>query len=387
MVPQSQVSARRARGQSTQLRGWLRSELALFVAGAVALAFLLGGDGWLRDLSSPWRSLTAFAGLFALIMWTAHAVVRHSEHLAERLGEPYGTLLLTLSVISIEIFTISMVMLKGANNPTLARDAMLAVVMIVLNGLLGLALLLGGLRHKEQQYNLQGAGAFLSVTIALAVLGLIVPNYTGPRRHPMFGFPLEVFLITVAIGLYLLFLVIQTTRHRHYFVAADFENDVAAAHSERVVDQRPVAFHLVLLIALLMLVIFLAEKLATLIDVGLEVLHAPSALGGLVVAILVLTPEGLGGIRAAMGNQMQRAVNILLGSALATLSLTIPAVLIVGLATDHAVILGVEPADQAMLLLSLMVAVVTFSSGRTNILQGAVHLILFLAFLMLTLRG
>jgi len=387
MVPQSPVSARRAKGQSTQLRQWLRSEAALFAAGAVALAFLLGGDGWLRDASSPWRSLGAFAGLFALVMWNAHAVVRHSEHLAERLGEPYGTLLLTLAVISIEIFTISMVMLKGENNPTLARDAMLAVVMIVLNGLLGLALLLGGLRHKEQQYNLQGAGAFLSVTIALAVLGLILPNYTGPAHRPMFGLPLEVFLITVAIGLYLLFLTIQTTQHRHYFVAADIQNEVEAVNSERVVDRRPMAFHLILLMALLILVIFLAEKLATLINVGLEVLHAPSALGGLVVAILVLTPEGLGGIRAALANQMQRAVNILLGSALATLSLTIPAVLIVGLATGHAVILGVEPADQAMLLLSLMVAVVTFSSGRTNILQGAVHLILFLAFLMLAMRG
>jgi Ca2+:H+ antiporter len=293
-------------------------------------------------------------------------------------------LILTLSVISIEIFTVSAVMLKGEVNPTLARDTMFAVIMVVVNGLIGLALLLGGWKHHEQQYNLRGTSAFLSVMVVLAVLGLVMPNYTHATANLAFALPQEVFLILVSIGIYVLFLVTQTTRHRSYFVLEDVDSN---RHSQPLAHAgKRVALHTSLLVAYLTLVIFLAEKLATLINVGLEVLQAPPTLGALLVAVLILCPEGLGAVRAALANDMQRSVNILLGSALSTLALTIPAVLIVGLAVGHPVILGLEGADQTMLLLSLLVSVITFASGRTNILQGAVHLILFFAYLLLVLR-
>ncbi|MEO8630076.1 MAG: calcium:proton antiporter [Betaproteobacteria bacterium] len=373
---------------STALAHLVKTEALFLTALAVVLGFLALGDDWVSYLRSGPESLAAFIGLFVLILVASRAVVRHAENLSSRLGEPYGTLILTLSVISVEIFTVVMVMLKGANNPTLARDTMFSVIMIVFTGLLGLALLMGGLRHREQQYNLQGTNAFLSVAITLAVLGLVMPNYTEAKAgRPVFALPLEVFLIIVAVGLYLLFLLIQTTRHRNYFVSSEGAGvDPGFKSAASAKNGHSVLFHSAFLIGYLVLVIFLAEKLATLLDLGLERRHAPPALGGLIVAILVLAPEGMAGIRAAMANEMQRAVNILLGSALSTLALTIPAVLVVGLLTDHTVVLGVEGADQTMLLLALLLSVVTFASGRTNILQGAVHLILFVAFLMLVVR-
>jgi Ca2+:H+ antiporter len=371
------------------LRDRLKTEAALAVAVATAGLFIILDHAALEDASHPVRSGALFAWLFGVILWASVGVVRHAEALAERLGEPYGTLILTLSVISIEIFTVASVMLAGENNPTLARDTMFSVVMIVLNGLVGLALLLGGLRHHEQQYNLQGTNAYLSAILVLGVLGLVLPNYTKAGVGPEFALPQDLFLIAVSSGLYLFFLLVQTTRHRAYFLPHQpGQPDSNVGDEQQMHGQAgPVWPHTLLLMAYLALVIFLAEKLAVLLNVGLDVLHAPPALGGLLLAILVLCPEGLGGIRAALANQMQRSANILLGSALSTLALTIPAVLVIGLVTHRPVILGVESADQTMLLLSLLLSVVTFGGGRTNILQGAVHLILFLAFLLLVLRG
>lgn len=372
-----------------ELRPRVKAEVGLAVALVTAGLFVVFDHAVLEDAAHLLRSVVLFVWLFGVILWTSMGVVRHAEGLAERLGEPYGTLILTLSVIGIEIFTVATVMLTGENNPTLARDTMFSVVMIVLNGLVGLALLMGGLRHHEQQYNLQGTNAYLSAILVLGVLGLVLPNYTTAGRGPEFALPQELFLIAVCSGLYLFFLLVQTTRHRAYFLSPPSERTGDAAIAQQLHDGSAgsVPFHTVLLIAYLSLVIFLAEKLAVLLNVGLDVLHAPPALGGLLVAILVLCPEGLGGIRAALANQIQRSVNILLGSALSTLALTIPAVLVIGLVAHRPVVLGVEDADQTMLLLSLLLSVVTFGGGRTNILQGAVHLILFLAFLLLVLRS
>ncbi len=191
----------------------------------------------------------------------------------------------------------------------------------------------------------------------------------------------------MCVGLYAVFLAIQTTRHRSYFVELTEET----ADGGRVVEEPPAAprqpgalgRHVAFLVTYLALVIFLVEKLAILLDHGLDELGAPPAFGALVVASLVLAPEGLGGIRAALANRMQRAVNILLGSALATLALTIPAVVIIGLAHHTNVVLGLDPIEQAMLLLTLFVSTITYTSGRTNVLQGAVHMMLLMAYLML----
>src|SRR3984885_5940833 len=196
----------------------LRREWLLGVAFATMALFLSFGKGWLADLSNPWWFALMLVWLFAVIMAAAFAVVHHAESLAIRLGEPLGTLVLTLSVIGIEVMMISAVMLTGEGKPALARDAMFGVVMIVLNGMIGLALLLGGLRHREQEYNLQGANSFLSLIVPLTVLGLILPNFTSASLGPTLSVFQSVFLAIMSIGIYSLFLIIQNWRHREYFV-------------------------------------------------------------------------------------------------------------------------------------------------------------------------
>jgi Ca2+:H+ antiporter len=309
-------------------------------------------------------------------------VVRHADCLAIKFGEPYGTLILTLAAISIEVMMISAAMLHGANNPTLARDAMFAVIMIALNGLVGLSLLLGGLRHREQHYNLQGTNSYLNVIMALAVLGLVLPNFTTSTSGPTFSTHQEIFLMITSAGLYAIFLLIQTMRHSQYFMESqDVVVRSASAHHQLQIRSTP--YHAVMLVVYLLAVVLLAEKLAIPLDSSIEQFGMPQAFGGAIIASLVLAPEGLGAIHATLSNHLQRSVNILLGSVLATIGLTIPAVLTIGLITKRSVTLGVEGGNLPLLLLTLAVSLVTFASGKTNVLQGCIHLLLFAVFLLL----
>jgi Ca2+:H+ antiporter len=277
---------------------------------------------------------------------------------------------------------ISTAMLHGANNPTLARDAMFAVIMIALNGLVGLSLLLGGLRHREQHYNLQGTNSYLNVIMALAVLGLVLPNFTTSTSGPTFSTHQEIFLMVTSAGLYAIFLLIQTMRHSQYFMESqDVVVGTASAHHQLQIHSTP--YHAVLLIIYLLAVVLLAEKFAIPLDNSIERFGMPQAFGGAIIAALVLAPEGLGAIHATLSNHLQRSVNILLGSVLATIGLTIPAVLTIGLITKQSVTLGVQGGNLPLLLLTLAVSLVTFASGKTNVLQGCIHLLLFAVFLLL----
>ena len=294
--------------------------------------------------------------------------------------------MLTLSATGIEVSIIAASMFTGKGYPTLARDSMFAVVMIVLNGMVGLSLLLGGWRYHEQSYNLQGANAFLAVIIPLAVLGLILPSFTTSSPGPTFSTPQATFFIVMTVGLYGVFLAIQTTRHRPYFLWPIQESEEGVSlkfddHNGH--EVRSVSFHAALLLLYFGPLVILAKQLALPIDHGIRVLGAPPVLGGLLVAVLVLAPELLAAARAALINELQRSINILLGLVLATISLTIPTLLTLGLMTGKTITLGLEPVDQVLLLLTLLSSTMTFSRNRTNVLQGAVHVLLFLAYLML----
>lgn len=363
----------------------LRREYPLAVILVTAVLFVLFGHAWLADTVNPALSAIVFAWLFCFVIWGATNVVRHADHLAEQLGEPFGTLILTLSVTSIEIMTVAIVMLTGADNPTLGRDTMFAVIMIVLNGLIGLGLLLGGWRYREQEYNFRGASAYLSVIFSLAVFGLVMPNFTWSSPGGTFSVQQELFLGSMCLGLYAVFLAIQTTRHRTYFVAPSDVRDghkTGGGHHGAAAGQSWL-YHAALLAIYLALVIKLAEDLGHSLNHGLDDLNAPPALGAFVVAVLVLAPEGLGAVRAALANQLQRTVNILLGSVLATLALTFPALLIVSLSRGLSLVLGLDGVQVVMLVLTLLVSAITFASGRSNVLQGAVHLMLFFGYVML----
>jgi Ca2+:H+ antiporter len=367
--------------RSKKLISLIRTEWFLGVSLATGVAFLFFGERLQGELSSPIWRLMSFIWLFATALGAALCVVRHAEHLAHRLGEPFGTLILTLSVTAIEATSISAVMLHGSNNPTLARDTLFAVIMIILNGMVGMSLLFGAWRHREQHYNLQGANTYLSVIIPLAVLGLIMPNFTQTTPGPTLSFQQEIFLALMSIGLYAAFLVVQTGRHRGYFVLE--VNDEKPPHSPEQVDSSPLLRHALFLAAYMVPVVFLADQLGRPIDDMIDNLHAPVALGGVLIAALVATPEAIGAVRSAMANQLQRSINISLGSVLCTIGLTIPIMLVVSHVTGREIYLGLQNSSFVMLLLTLGLSVVTFASGRTNVLQGAVHGLLFVAYLLL----
>ena len=310
--------------------------------------------------------------LFGAMLLASFAVVRHAESLGEIFGEPYGTLILTLAITVIEVMMIAAVMLAGPPVSTLARDTMFAVVVIVFNGMAGLALLVGGLRYHEQTYSLQGANAFLAVIVPLSVVGLVLPSHTAAPGGT-FSALHQTFLILMSVGLYAVFLAIQTLRHRRYFTDGEEEEQPRPS----LTDLRPAGYHGTLLVLYIVPIVLLSKKIAVPIEYGTRVLSAPSALVGFLVAALILAPESLAAVRAALSNQLQRSINLLLGSALASISLTIPAVLAIGMLTDRTVVLGLEPVNTVMLLLTLGIATLTYASGRTNILLGAVHLLLF----------
>lgn len=358
----------------------LRGEWFLGVSIATSLIFIAFPEQLFRQLSHPFWFTVIFGWLFAVVLGSALSVVRHADRLAERLKEPYGTLILTLAITSIEVMAISAVMIHGENNPTLARDTLFAVVMIILNGMVGLSLLLGAWRRPEQQHNLQGANAYLGVIVPLATLSLVMPTFlAGPDgQHP--SAPRQLILGVISVGLYSTFLFLQAGRHQDYF-AAD------SNHHEHRGDQAPprgpIWPHVILLFAYMGPVVFLVEQLALPIDYIIETLRAPTAFGGVVMAILVATPEAISAVRASVANNLQRSVNIFLGSVLSTIGLTVPAMLVISRLYGHPVTLGLEHGDLVMLLLTLAVSIITFASGRTHLMQGAVHLVLFLAYVLL----
>ena len=379
---------RRAMRMAQRRRGalarFLHEEWFLAVGLTTSAVFLLMGKALFAAMAGPIGMALMFVLLFAVVLGSSMSVVRHADHLAERLGEPYGTLILTLSVAIIEVVSISAVILHGDNNPTLVRDSLLSVVMIILNGMVGVSLLIGAWRHREQHYNLQGANAYLGVIIPLVVLSLVLPSFTHTTPGPTLSYAQTIFLILTSVGLYAAFLGIQTGRHRGYF--AD-EVESLSEEIEEIAAPPSLGRHAILLLCHMVPVVMLAEQLAQPIDYVIETLRAPPALGGIALAVLVASPEAIGAVRAAVHNHLQRAVNIFLGSVLATICLTVPAMLVISHLVGRNMVLGVEGTDRVMLLLTLAVSIVTFSSGRTNVLQGAVHLILFAAYLLLMVQG
>ncbi len=337
------------------------------------------GKGWSDHPPGLGTGIVFFLWIFVVMLGSSFAVVRHADHLAEILKEPLGTLILTLAVTGMEVMMISALMFHG-NNPALARDTMFSVVMIVLGGLLGSALLTGGLRFGEQNVNLKGVNSFLGLILPLSVFSLILPNVTEKGGEGMFSPLTSVSIVLLSLGIYGVFLAVQTRRHREFFNEADWTPETTGEHSE---GKHSVGKEALLLLLHMLPVVVLSKKMALLLDFGLERGGLPLQLGGLVVATLILAPEGLAAIRAASRNQIQRSVNVLLGSVLATISLTVPAALAIGLMAGKPVLLGLSPTDMTLLGVTLASCLVTFGQGQTNILQGFVHLMLFAAYIVL----
>jgi Ca2+:H+ antiporter len=360
---------------------WWR-EWPLLLA-VVTLLLAIERKAWVAGaLNDPPLLIGLLVVLCAVILIAAIAIVRHADILAHRLGEPGGTLLLTLAVTGLEVAMVTFVMATGKPKPMLARDTMFAVVMLVLNGLMGLSLLLGGLRHREQPYNLQGANAFLVMILPLTVLGLILPNFTRDTVGPTLSIFQMIFLSVMSLAIYGIFLFVQNRRHKGFFIfAEESASKVLVDGSEH--SSHSSGYHSLMLVFYGLPLVLLAKQMAGPLDAMVNRLGAPEALGGFVMAVLVLTPEAIAAVRAAQTNQLQRSVNILMGSVLASIGLTIPMVIAVSIYSGRSLVLGLDPVGMVMLGLTLVTSMLTFSLPKTNLLLGCVHLLLFGAYFML----
>jgi Ca2+:H+ antiporter len=356
-----------------------RAARHLAAGWGTVIAFLLFGDELLSkgNLDSVPISIVLFVWILGVILWCAFGVIVAADHLAEMLGEPFGTLILTFSIVAIEVMLISSVML-GGDAPTVGRDTMFAVMMIVLNGVVGLSLVIGGLKHHEQGYSLPGASAFLSVIIPLGTIALIMPAVTSSTDAATLTTTQAVVFAGATIVLYVIFLVIQTGRHRDLFV-----HGASDEHEVEELNARTITKWVALLLAAAVPIVLLSKNLDKVVKTGIEALGAPVALSGILIALIVFTPEGISALKAAYKNQLQRTVNLCLGACLSTLGLTLPAVLIIGLITGQQVILGLDQTGVVLVALTLLLSVVTFSGPRTTVLEGAVHLLVFFIYIVL----
>ena len=350
---------------------WIFPALSvLLFAGATGLGYTF----------TPSPAGLAFAVVLLVILFgTVFAAVHHAEVIAERIGEPYGTLLLTLAVTVIEVALIATVMLGEKAVPTLARDTVFAVVMIVCNGLVGICILAGGLRYREQDVQVTGSNLYLSVLTVMATITLILPNSTLTTPGPIYSAGQLGFVSVVTILLYGVFLYTQTIRHRDYFVSGATGAADEGAHA----SNRTLLLSAVLLLVSLLAVVLLAKKFSLVVDAGAALIGAPPAFAGILVALLILLPESVAAVGAARKNDLQKSINLALGSSLATIGLTIPAVAVAAFALDKQLVLGLNAQEIVLLVLTFVLSMLTFGTGRTNILFGLVHLVVFAVFLFL----
>lgn len=345
--------------------------LAPFACLLVIAVFLLGAGGTLITIALG-------AGLIAAVL----AAVHHAEVVAHRIGEPFGTLVLALAVTLIEVALIVTLMVSGGPEAkTLARDTVFATIMIIVNGLVGLCLLIGGRHFGEQSFSLHGVSASLATLAAITALTLVLPNYTTTVVGPFYSESQLGFVAIVSLILYATFVFVQTVRHRDYFLPAAGVRD-EDAHAPPP-SNRTATISSGLLLISLSAVIVAAKTLAPTVERAVHAAGAPEAVVGIIIATIVLMPEGYAAARAARRNRLQTSLNLTLGSALATIGLTIPAVALISIMFGWPLTLGLAPKETVLLALSLFVATLSLNTGRTTVLQGAVHLVIFAVYLFI----
>jgi len=319
-----------------------------------------------------------------MLLTAVVSAVHHAEVVAHRVGEPYGTLVLALAVTAIEVaLIVSLMLAAGENKAALARDTIYATVMIISSGVIGVCVLLGGLRHREQSFRIEGAGPALAALTTLATLVLIMPVFTVSAPGASYSTTQLLFVGVSSLLVWCAFVFFQTVRHRDYFLPANDQAD-EAVHAPPP-SNRESWLSFVLLVISLVVVVGLAKALSPAIEGAVDAAGAPRAIVGIVIAMVVLLPESVSAIRAALANRLQTSMNLAFGSALASIGLTIPVVVLLALTLDLPLVLGLASKDMILLTLSLVVCSIGLGNGRTNIMQGAVQVVIFAAFLFLSL--
>ena len=330
-------------------------------------------------VGSTFGNLLGFGVLFVVIMYSAMSVAHHAEMLAEKFGEPYGTLILTISAVIVEIVII-VIMMTHAHNPELARDTIYSAVMLDINGLLGIAAIIGGIKYGEQPYNVDSSNSYLSMLLVAIGIAMVLPEFIDPVYHIRF----MMFNVVVFVFLYIIFTRIQLTSHKYFFEYRSAEEQ--ACEEGEVCEAHPEInawYHAINLVVSIVVIGVLAEILSVFMGNTLEVYGLPLAIGAVGVAVISAAPELITAVRAAVDNRMQTVINIALGASLATVLLTIPAVIVVSYFMGMELNLSLTPVQTMMIALTLLVSMVNFNDGETNVLEGFLHFILFVVFAFL----
>jgi len=323
-------------------------------------------------------NLIGFGVLFTVIMYAAMSVAHHAEMLAEKFGEPYGTLILTISAVVVEIVIIVIMMLHE-HNPVLARDTIYAAIMLDINALLGLAAIIGGIKYGEQPYNVDSSNSYLSMLLVAIGIAMVVPHFIDAAHIDMY----MMFNVIMFVLLYITFTRIQVSSHKYFFEYNTEEDDACKSDEHCEVHEINGWYHSINLVLAIIAIGVLSEILAIFMSNTLQTYGLPLTIGAVGVAVISAAPELITAVRAALDNRMQTVVNIALGASLATILLTIPAVILVTRYMDMGLDLAITPVQGVMLGLTLLVSIVNFNDGETNVLEGFLHVILFVVFAFL----
>jgi len=317
-------------------------------------------------------NIAGFLILFAVIIYASLAVAHHAEMLAEKFGEPYGTLILTMSAVAVEVMIIAIMMLHS-ENPVLARDTIYSAIMLDINGLLGVAAIIGGLKFGEQPYNVDSSNSYLSMLLVAIGLAMVLPHLIDATHHTVYMW----FIVVIFVLLYVVFTKVQLKNHKYFF---EYKGEDACEATTCDHSGINGFYHTALLVVYILLIGFMSEILAVFMEHNLEHLGLPLALGAVGVALISASPELIVAFRAALKNNMQTVINIALGASLATVLLTVPAVIIISSLAGLELDLALTPMQSALLTLTLLVSIVNFNDGETNVLEGFLHFILFIVF-------
>jgi Ca2+:H+ antiporter len=349
----------------------LSKEYALFITLISLVLFTLYEHTLAQ---SSIGNIIGFIILFGIIIYASLAVAHHAELLAEKFGEPYGTLILTMSAVTVEVMIIAIMMLQS-HNPTLARDTIYSAIMLDINGLLGVAAIIGGLKFGEQPYNIDSSNSYLSMLIVAIGISMVLPHFISDAHISLF----MLFIVVVFIILYLVFTKVQLKNHKYFFEYTENQEltkPTSVSHNNNINGW----YHAILLVIYIVMIGFLSEVLSIFMENNLQELELPLALGAVGVAIISASPELIVALRAALENRMQTVVNIALGASLATILLTVPSVIIISMVAGLDIDLATTPLQEFLFGLTLLVSIVNFNDGETNMLEGFLHFILFIVF-------
>lgn len=371
------------------------TRIRLLLVWVVVGVFMFLGHSVFNESMTITTAILGFLVLLFTIIAAAFGVVKEADELAHKLGEPYGTLILTLSIVSIEVILISAVMLGPGENPTIGKDSIFSVMMIIMNLVIGLCILLGGLKYGEQEYNAQGTTSYLGMIIMLGGIGLLLPNFIEGAGGGMFTNTQAIAFSVFIVVLYGLFLKFQMKGYQHLYIQPKkgfleipfnernvTTNNDDTTHSGKN-DKRELWIRSGVLLAMILPIVLLSHNMAVVVDFGIKAAKLPTLLGGVLIAIIVFTPESMTAVKAALNNEFQRAINLCHGAFVSTVGLTVPSVLIVGLISQKNVLFGLTATETILFTITLLLSVITFSGKRTTPIVGIMHLVLFAVFMLL----